>query len=310
MTAPITGWLALGFTIGYYQMLGSDAFIGWVTASQSSTNIQGFSLQSKDYDTSGIIYNQLLEIYNASGSQVNGVTILAFTRDLSQGNNPIPAANITSGAVTAMIVNSQHKTDDAIVEKHTCRSYQGYLVDFQNGAFGYAYKPTTGVRIAHGVLMGTAYAVFFPIGLLFARYGKSGSGIWMKCHWFFQIYASVIGLTGIIIGYTLPVIQFETGWHGQLGTVIFILTFIQVFMGLTRPHKVPGEDPTTPRLIFEVVHVNLGKIILLMAIAQIVAGIQELGTPPWSYGIWAPFPGMFFIIAIILEIRMWTVRKD
>jgi hypothetical protein len=40
-----------------------------------------------------------------------------------------------------------------------------------------------------------------------------------------------------------------------------------------------------------------------MAIAQIAAGIRELGVSPFAYGIWVPIVVILFIVSIGLEIR-------
>jgi len=47
-----------------------------------------------------------------------------------------------------------------------------------------------------------------------------------------------------------------------------------------------------------------------MAIAQIVAGIMQLGVAPFAYGIWIPFLVTFFIVSIILEVRERLKPKD
>jgi hypothetical protein len=48
-------------------------------------------------------------------------------------------------------------------------------------------------------------------------------------------------LVGIIIGYTLPELQFASfTYHAGMGTAIFIFTIIQMLMGYLRPHKEAG----------------------------------------------------------------------
>jgi TRAP-type C4-dicarboxylate transport system permease small subunit len=60
-----------------------------------------------------------------------------------------------------------------------------------------------------------------------------------------------------------------------------------------------------------------GRCILLLALAQIIAGYFELGVfvalffacvtemlgvPKWAYGIWLPFLGAFVFISLVLEV--------
>jgi len=243
-----------------------------------------------------------MQVYSAAASQVNGRTSYALTHDLSEKYNRVNLAQVGGPVVT--IVGST-SGEDGVNAKHVCRTPSGYYLNLLTGQSGAVYRYATPIRVAHGVMMGTAFALLFPIGLLFARYGKAEGGFWFKVHFFCQIYASIIGLVGIIIGYSMPEVQFQTRFHAQLGTVIFIITFIQVVMGLLRPDHTPkGETPKPQRRVFEFAHHWLGRIICLAAVAQIAEGIMELGTAPWSYAIWIPFPALFFIMAIILEIRL------
>jgi len=256
VTADTTGWIGIGFSIpDLFQMLGSDAFIGFVTVPTPenpnislAANIAPFYLGTKALDTSGILSHEIMQVYNPSASEVDGRTILAFTHDLSEQYNGVDLARVGGPVVT--IVGSV-SGEDGVNSKHGCRTKSGYYLNLLTGQNGPVYRYATPIRIAHGVMMGTAFALLFPIGLLFARYGKAEGGFWFKVHFFCQIYASIIGLVGIIIGYSMPEVQFQTRFHAQLGTVIFVITFIQVVMGLLRPDHTPkGETPKPQRRVF------------------------------------------------------------
>jgi len=198
-----------------------------------------------------------------------------------------------------------------VTVKHNYHTGQGFGNYYQGGVLGnlvtgqwsYTFRSNSAIRVAHGVLMGCAYALLFPIGVMVARYAKNQNAWWFKIHFFLQNFAFCIVLAGIIIGYYIPEIQFQQAtWHAPLGTVIFILTFFQVVSGYVRPHKSPEVDITIPRTIFETFHHWNGRSILLLALAQIIAGYFELGVPHWSYGIWLPFLGGFFFISLCLEL--------
>jgi len=207
--------------------------------------------------------------------------------------------------MNAMII-AAYSDQRAVEAKHLERVELGVYVNLATGQREYAHRYAIPVRIAHGVCMGTAYALFFPLGLVVARYGKSESGTWFKVHFFLQNYAFVIMLIGVIIGYTLPDpgLHFSSfTYHGVLGTIIFALTIVQLIMGYARPHKEKGEAPTVPRKVFEFIHHWLGRSILLMAIAQIAAGIRELGVETFAYGVWVPFLFTFVFVSIALEVR-------
>jgi len=233
---------------------------------------------------------------------VNGFTTLAIRRKLSEGFNPI--IKLPNGQLAAMVIASYCVGDTAVNYKHDVRVEFGQYIDLKTGQSEVATRYAAPIRIAHGICMGTAYAVLFPLGLIVARYGKGEGGTWFKIHFFLQNYAFLIMIAGVTIGYTLPDIHFASfTYHGALGTAIFIFTVIQVAMGFARPHKEKGEAVTTGRAIFEFIHHWLGRSICIMAIAQIAAGIKELGVGAFAYGIWVPFVITFFLISISLEIR-------
>jgi len=294
--APTSGWVGIGFgRTEEYQMLGSDAFIGFIspTPAPPITILQGYILSTKALDTTGILANPDFIYNSASASLVKGITTLLITRPLDQGLNPITFNNVTQPY--AMIIAAYSNDNTGVKAKHVQRVEYGKYINLYTGQSVTSYRIPIPTRIAHGVCMGTAYAILFPCGLLVARYGRDAKGLWFKIHFFLQNYAFLVMLAGVIIGFTLPVIQYGSfTYHAILGTIIFGLTVIQVLIGYLRPHKKPDIEITIPRRIFEFVHHWLGRAILLAAIAQIVAGIMELEVSPIAYGIWLPFLVILF----------------
>jgi len=308
VSAPTSpgGWLGIGFSRrDNFQMRGSDAFIGNLILRSNCTSLKPFLLTTKALDLSGIATHPFMTYVSASASYFNSTTTLLIRRKLLDGYNPIYLDS--RGQMNGMII-AAYSTDKhpGFQFKHQVRVPYGTYINFRTGQYETAYRYAIPVRVAHGVMMGTAYALLFPLGLMFARYGKSEGDTksWFRAHFFLQNYAFVIMLVGIIIGYTLPEIQFGSfTYHAYLGTVIFVFTFIQITMGYLRPHKEKGAPPSVPRRIFEFIHHWLGRSIVIMAIAQIAAGIQELGVSPFAYGIWIPIVVVLFIISVVLEIR-------
>jgi len=303
-SAPTTGWVGCGFTNpNYYGMVGSDAFFGSI--SSGATTLFTANLVSKDLNAKGVKPDKHLLIYEGAGSLVNGEVRFMAKRKLDQGINPILKY---SGFLRCQVVISYSSYETEVSHKHSVRSDKGRYVDLMTGQVALVDKYAPPIRVAHGVLMGTAFVLLFPIGLMVARYAKSPTGTWFKIHFFLQNYAFIIMLTGIIIGYTLPVIQFMSFTaHAALGTTIFILTVFQMLSGYLRPHK--GDPPSTFRLLFEFFHHWNGRILLFCTIAQIALGIKELGVNNFAYGIWLPFLLILFITSIVLEIRLCLNRS-
>jgi len=306
VSGPTTGWLGIGFSRNdNFQMRGSDAFFGSIFKDQTNPQLRVSLnlLATKALDTTGIVSNPALTSVSGTGSFFNGRTTMILRRKLDEGYNPIVVD--TNGQMNAMIIASYaNDPTGAVNYKHDVRVEFGRYVNLRTGQFDVAYRYPIPIRVAHGIMMGTAYTVLFPLGLMVARYGKSETGTWFKAHFFLQNYAFIVMLVGIIIGYTLPEIQFASfTYHAVLGTIIFVFTVVQISMGYARPHKEKGEPLSPARRIFEFVHHWLGRIIVILAIAQIAAGIRELGVSPFAYGIWVPIVVVLFIVSVVLEIR-------
>jgi hypothetical protein len=186
ITAPTTGWVGIGFSRNdNFQMKGSDAYIGYVTpGNPPSAFLSGFILAKKTID--GILATPNFPFISAATSQVGGITTLKIRRALGIGLNPIvPTGN---GQMNAMIIASYCADTTGVNYKHDVRIDYGRYVNLVTGQYQIAYRYAVPIKVAHGVLMGTAYAILFPLGLMVARYGKSPSGTWFKIHFFLQNY--------------------------------------------------------------------------------------------------------------------------
>jgi hypothetical protein len=204
------GWVGVGFSRDdNFQMKGSDAFIGSVSPDGAGASLNGYVLTQKVIE--GILVNPNFRYYGASASLVNGVTILAIRRKLNEGLNPILVNE--NGQLNSLIIASYSNDPSGEVNfKHDVRIEFGRYVNLVTGQVATAYRYALPVRVAHGVLMGTAYALLFPLGLMTARYGKSESGTWFKVHFFLQNY-------GIVFHFSLFFFFFHS-----YSSVIFYLT--------------------------------------------------------------------------------------
>jgi len=185
--------------------------------------------------------------------------------------------------------------------------------------------------------MGLAYAVIFPLGVLIARYKRVlglqkralGTAIWFRLHQIIQGFGGMLVIAGFTIGLSMVRHHFTkelwnqpwpVSWHAVMGIIIFILTFLHFFVALLRPPVRGGllggfsepksgsnwEEKTWQRKGFDFFHHWNGRIILLLAIPQIVDGIRLITTMHtgqyWAYAIWAPFVVGFFLVFFILEV--------
>jgi hypothetical protein len=75
-------------------------------------------------------------------------------------------------------------------------------------------------------------------------------------------------------------------------------------------HPPPGhEKKSTPRKVFETMHPNLGRLIMLLAIITIFAGISEAEWHWWVYIFYGSCLGILLVVCILLEVLSRTSDK-
>jgi len=271
--------------------------------------LTSYLLAGKALDSSGLLTSPYgVPIMNPLASLVGDELSISITRPLNSGLNPIKFDN--QGYAYAMFISSYSFDTTGTIPKHIARQSFGLYVNLVTGQWGKSARYIIPMRVAHGVLMGVAYTIIFPMGLMVARYAKTTSQWWYRTHFFLQNYGFIVMITGIIIGYKLPAVQFKSyTYHGALGTAILILTVFQVLMGYLRPHKSKEGDPSMFRRAFELLHHNNGRIICMAAVAQIVGGFLELQAEQWAYGVWLPFTFLMCLACFILEIKLWVMDR-
>lgn len=145
------------------------------------------------------------------------------------------------------------------------------------------------------------WGAFLVIGVLVARYGRGSlsNGLWFKVHQALQIFGMCMTTAGFIIALVMvDGVHFNTAFHGQLGVTIMALAYIQMLGGFLRPHKVEGTDATGLRKIFEILHPNIGRLLLIMACVNIFAGIQTLPWHWWVHIVYGITVGFFLLVII------------
>ncbi len=135
----------------------------------------------------------------------------------------------------------------------------------------------------HAVIMLIAWFVLAPIGMVFPLLFKRNPANkkWFLIHKVIMSMAGILTIWGFfeIYGYknTNEIAHFEST-HSRIGLCIFLLVFVQILNGFTRPHKPKGDDEekTTKRRIWEVVHPNKGRIMLVLAAVNLTLGLDSL----------------------------------
>eukprot|EP01127_Copromyxa_protea_P012926 TRINITY_DN3410_c0_g1_i1.p1 TRINITY_DN3410_c0_g1~~TRINITY_DN3410_c0_g1_i1.p1 ORF type:complete len:575 (+),score=109.78 TRINITY_DN3410_c0_g1_i1:31-1725(+) len=123
------GYVSVAYPGDTYGMVG-DAIIGWVSG--GTADVQSYYLKGKS--SSAVVANSELTISNVSGTEVDGVTTIYFSRLLNAGFNPI--TDITQVNMTV----ASGGTDKLAL--HSCRSNSLSTVNLETGEVSTAPPPT------------------------------------------------------------------------------------------------------------------------------------------------------------------------
>jgi len=132
--------------------------------------------------------------------------------------------------------------------------------------------------LIHGGLMLAGWGLLLPSGAIIAKLMKHRpDGWWFKVHRGFQM----LGLTLAIAAFVIAVRNFNsTTNHAKIGIVVMALGISQPFNALIRPHNPEaGEEKTTGRKVWELLHRGVGWVAICLAAVTIVMGTVLLPFP-------------------------------
>jgi cytochrome b561 len=171
---------------------------------------------------------------------------------------------------------------------------------------------SSNVILAHMLCMVIAWMFLAPFGAIIARYGRT-MFTWYPTHRAFQIGTLVL----VIVGFSLGIagVSKEGGRHfsqrhHQIGLIIFILLFVQCFLGQWA-HSY--RDKTGKRHIC-VIHMPLGIVLIGLSVWNTLTGFKlwsvqlTPNTPYFVYG-WISLltlvyiAGMYFVPQEITQAR-------
>jgi len=139
----------------------------------------------------------------------------------------------------------------------------------------------------HGGLMVTAWGFLLPTGVLSAVLLRHRpDGLWFQMHRSIQIIGFFLSIVGIIVAFRNfgNVFEREVGpsyRHAVIGLTTMICGFLQVLGGALRPHAPEeGEEKTTIRFVWEIMHKFMGYSAIILAygtiyLGSVVAGIKR-----------------------------------
>ncbi|KAJ0425720.1 hypothetical protein BJY00DRAFT_307863 [Aspergillus carlsbadensis] len=162
---------------------------------------------------------------------------------------------------------------------------------------------------AHGVVMGIAFGIIFPLGAILLRVIRSKYGVYAHISAQLIGYALMIaGLaTGIRVGKILD--RLHNNGHTILGTVIVVFLLIQPFIGFWHHHKFKKTQSTG---WWAHVHIWVGRLFLLLGIINGGTGLKLADNTTGGIIAYAVVAGVFGVayIAIAALRQGKVILKD
>ena len=137
---------------------------------------------------------------------------------------------------------------------------------------------TNAYVVAHAWLMGLAWMLFAPIGVLASVYrdmlpGKGG--LWFNVHMPANLLAVLLNFLGFVVIIARDGELEADGPHQALGVVIFVFANLTVLAAFFRPAK-PEEkaQPSTKRRVWELLHKATGFVLIIFAHVNVLSGLS------------------------------------
>lgn len=135
------------------------------------------------------------------------------------------------------------------------------------------------LKIVHAVLMCTGWCVLLPLGVLFARFGRSKSPTtgprawWFIRHQVFQYSGLACVIAGLAVAVYMKTGDHFTRLHEKLGLAVMICAVLQPLNAWIRP---PPRPLTLWRKLWSFWHQSVGYGVLGVAYVTIYFGLRLL----------------------------------
>eukprot|EP00931_Biecheleriopsis_adriatica_P107485 TRINITY_DN81829_c0_g1_i1.p1 TRINITY_DN81829_c0_g1~~TRINITY_DN81829_c0_g1_i1.p1 ORF type:complete len:341 (-),score=77.69 TRINITY_DN81829_c0_g1_i1:38-985(-) len=126
----------------------------------------------------------------------------------------------------------------------------------------------------HAIPMLSSWIIIIPLGSLFPVFkDRVTAPMWFHLHRSFMAVGSVLFLIGFVVAWVnQPGHHFHSA-HGCLGFAAVVLGVGQIVLGVLRPPKI--DRMSARRWVWELSHLWLGRIAVLLAAASALLGIVE-----------------------------------
>ncbi|KAJ4959161.1 hypothetical protein NE237_026272 [Protea cynaroides] len=273
-----SGYLAIAFGSG---MVNSYAYVGWIDNSGQG-RVSTYWIDGKDALSVHPTKENLTYVRCKSE---NGIITFEFTRPLdpSCSRSDRPECNNIIDPTTPLKVvwaMGARWSEDHLSERnmHSVTSSRPVRVLLMRGS-AEAEEDLRPVLAVHGFMMFVAWGILLPGGILAARYLKHMKGdLWYQTHVYLQYSGLAIVLLGVLFAAAELRGFFISSIHVKFGLTAIILACIQPVNASLRPKKpANGEVVSSRRILWEYVHVIVGRCTIVAGIAALISGMKHLG---------------------------------
>ncbi|KAF8407229.1 hypothetical protein HHK36_006356 [Tetracentron sinense] len=273
-----SGYLAIGFGSG---MVNSYAYVGWIDENGKG-RVNTYWIDGKDALSVHPTNENLTDV----GCKLeNGIITLEFTRPLepscSRSDRP-ECKNIIDPTTPLRVIWAMGArwSEDHLSERnmHSVTSSRPIRVLLMRGS-AEAEQDLRPVLAVHGFMMFLAWGILLPGGILAARYLKhvKGDG-WYQLHVYLQYSGLAIVLLGVLFAAAELRGFFISSVHVKFGITAIFLVCAQPLNAYLRPKKPDhGEEVSSRRLLWEYLHVIVGRCAIVAGIAALISGMKHLG---------------------------------
>ncbi|KAL5558210.1 hypothetical protein UlMin_034421 [Ulmus minor] len=275
-----SGYLAIAFGSS---MVNSYAYVGWID-SIGKGRVNAYWIDGTDASNVHPTGENLTYVRCRSE---NGIITFEFTRPLkpscgrSQSNEPV-CKNIIDPTTPLKVIWAMGAgwTDGHLTERnmHSVMSSRPIRVLLMRGS-AEAEQDLRPVLAVHGFMMFLAWGILLPGGILSARYLKhvKGDG-WYQIH----VYLQYSGLAIVMLALLFAVAELRgfyfSSLHVKFGIIAILLACIQPVNAFLRPKKAAnGDAASSKRLLWEYLHVYVGRSAIVVGIASLFTGMKHLG---------------------------------
>ncbi|KAK5018207.1 hypothetical protein LTR16_001238 [Cryomyces antarcticus] len=169
---------------------------------------------------------------------------------------------------------------------------------------------TQNIIIAHGIMMGIAFAVLFPFGAIIMRLFKFRGVVWFHAGW--QIFTYIVALAAFGLGVWLAVLtnQLVTpNGHSIIGIIVIGMLFFQPIGGLLHHHLYAKHQAPTA---VGTGHRWIGRVFIILGTINGGLGLQlatEGKGPTIAYSVLAAFFfALWFVVVMVGNLRAKETR--